>query len=180
VSLDFLALPPTTHCGEELDQILVFTDRLSKFVVAVPCRKAGMTSEMAAAVLVDRVVCLFGCPSQLISDRDHLFTANVWRAVCGILGIEMRMGVPHRARANGQAERTNKELIKLLRCLLLDGGDGTTGWPTKLAMAVFMINSTTSSATRTSPLEAMLGRMPVGFGDQAPWPLQGWEYPEWQ
>ena len=69
--------------------ILVFVDRFSKMVhlAAVP---ESITAHGCARVFIDTVFRLHGLPHELVSDRDHMFTAEFWQSVFRSLGTRLR------------------------------------------------------------------------------------------
>ena len=68
--MDFITNLPTTKNGN--DTILTIVDRFSKYVVLVPC-KISVNAADVAKIFFDNVVCRFGMPQKIISDRDVRF-----------------------------------------------------------------------------------------------------------
>ena len=68
--MDFITHLPKTKNG--FDSILTIVDRFSKFVILVPCTIQVNAAEVAK-LFFDKVVCNFGMPSKIISDRDPRF-----------------------------------------------------------------------------------------------------------
>lgn len=82
MSLDFITgLPPTAR---GFDTILVLVDRFSKFVSCIPCTETTTAIDVAR-MFFDHIVCKFGMPLKLISDRDTRFVSLFWQALLKLL-----------------------------------------------------------------------------------------------
>ena len=58
---------------------LVFTivDRFSKYLTFIPC-KATCTALDLARMFYDHIVCKFGMPPKIVSDKDSRFLSKFW------------------------------------------------------------------------------------------------------
>ena len=54
-----------------------------------------------------------------VSDRYTRFTSVLWKSLCDIMEIKMRMTYTFHPQANGAAERTNQTLKQVLRTIVL-------------------------------------------------------------
>ena len=68
--MDFVTNLPKSKNGD--DCILTVVDRFSKFVILLPC-KLMVTAADVAKLVFDNVICKYGCPKKIISDRDIRF-----------------------------------------------------------------------------------------------------------
>jgi hypothetical protein len=68
--LDFVTNLPVTARGH--DTILTIVDRFSKYVILLPCN-LSLDAVDTAKLFFDNVVCKFGVPEKIISDRDVRF-----------------------------------------------------------------------------------------------------------
>lgn len=75
VSLDFIEGLPKSH---NYDCILVVVDKFSKYAHFVPL-KHPFTAFQVAMAYIDNVFKLHGIPEAIISERDKVFTSNVWQ-----------------------------------------------------------------------------------------------------
>ena len=73
--MDFITNLPITADG--LDSILTIVDRFSKFVILIPCRISISAYEVAQLVFSE-VICKYGTPEKIISDRDVRFQSLFW------------------------------------------------------------------------------------------------------
>ena len=68
--MDFITNLPRTKNGNYT--ILAIVDRFSKYIVLVPCKHSVNAADVAK-IFFDNVVCRFGMPQKIISDRDVRF-----------------------------------------------------------------------------------------------------------
>jgi hypothetical protein len=75
VSLDFIeGLPKSMHAN----CILVVVDKFSKYGHFIPLLHP-FTAAKVARIFLDNIYKLHGLPSNIISDRDRVFTSNFWQ-----------------------------------------------------------------------------------------------------
>jgi hypothetical protein len=79
---------PTT--GVEYDSILVVVDRLTKFGYILPFKET-YTAEDLARIFMRNIVSIHGIPTEIISDRDKLFTSKFWETLTALMGIKRKM-----------------------------------------------------------------------------------------
>jgi len=104
-------------CSEHLDTILVVVDKYSKFAHFIPLRHP-FTALSVAKAFMSHVYKLHGMPSSIISDRDKVFTNNLWRELFGLAGIQLRMSSAYHPQTDGQMERVNQCMETYLRCFV--------------------------------------------------------------
>ena len=73
--MDFITSLPIIANG--YDNILTVVDRFSKYVILIPLTTTASAAHVAR-VFFDRVVCQYGMPVKIISDRDTKFTSVFW------------------------------------------------------------------------------------------------------
>ncbi len=73
--MDFITCLPETARG--VDGIFTVVDRFSKYCVLIPYT-CTMTAEDVARLFFDHVVCTFGMPRRIVSDRDARFMSTFW------------------------------------------------------------------------------------------------------
>lgn len=56
----------------------------------------------------------FGCPKELVSDRGTHFVNDVIKELTTKFKIKHRLTTPYHPRANGQTEKTNGILCKII------------------------------------------------------------------
>lgn len=142
LALDFFSMPEV----EGHDQVMLWTCRFSKMMVAVPCRKS-LTAEGAARLFMDHVYPRAGVPASITSDRDKLFTSALWTTFFKAVGTDVRMTTPAHAQGDGQSERG----VQTLRQMLRAATGGTKPWPTVLQVVTAAYNNTPHTAHGWAP-----------------------------
>ncbi|TYJ57537.1 hypothetical protein B9479_001855 [Cryptococcus floricola] len=87
IGIDFVGPLPESR---GFDYLIVITDRLTGWVALTPS-VTTITSSAFAQLYYDNWVSKFGLPTSIISDRDKLFTAGVWKRLNKLLGTKLKM-----------------------------------------------------------------------------------------
>ena len=64
---------------------------------------------------MDPFVYRFGIPQTITTDQGSMFTSGEFDEFATSMGIKMLNSSPYYAQANGQAEASNKVVIKLIK-----------------------------------------------------------------
>ncbi len=78
MSIDFKVELPNTSQGYRT--VMCVVDRRTKFCYLIPMR-AHVTATLAAERLHDRVTSVHGLPTEIVTDRDPIFTSNLWQSL---------------------------------------------------------------------------------------------------
>jgi IS30 family transposase len=111
IIMDFITKLPIS---EGNDMIIVVVDRLTKYAYMIPTTET-IDARQIANLLLRYVFTNHGTPSKITSDRDKLFTSNMWQSLADQLGIEHRLSTAYYPQTNGQTERVNQTLEQYLR-----------------------------------------------------------------
>jgi transposase InsO family protein len=103
ISLDFVEGLPTSH---GYDCILVVLDLFSKYSRFIGL-KHPFTALSVAKQFMLHIYKLHGLPSAIVSDRDRIFTSQLWRELFKLAGVELRMSSAYHPQSDGQTERVN-------------------------------------------------------------------------
>ena len=57
---------------------------------------------------------LFGAPAYLVSDQGKAFTGHVITHLCELYGVQKLRTSPYHAQTNGQVERMNQTIIRMI------------------------------------------------------------------
>jgi hypothetical protein len=90
ISIDFILGLPKTPTGE--DFIWVVFDRLTKSAHFIPM-KVNDPMDKLAKLYVQNIVCLYGVPSAIISDRDSRFTSRFWQSLQKEMGKKLKFSM---------------------------------------------------------------------------------------
>jgi hypothetical protein len=93
--------------------VLLATDYFTKWVEAIPLKK--VTSENMVEFVKEHIIYRFGIPQTITTDQGAQFVSSEFREFAESMGIKLFNYSPYYAQANGQAEASNKIMIKLLQ-----------------------------------------------------------------
>ena len=150
VSLD-IAGPFPVSLGNKY--ILVIGDYFTKYVIAIPI--PDIKAETVAIVLVKEWILKLGTPRIIHSDRGTQFTSNVFREMCKLLGVRQTLNSAYHPRENGQIERMNETMERLLAMTV---NKTQSDWASKLPYVMSAYRSTPHKSTGLSPNQLMFGR----------------------
>jgi hypothetical protein len=128
-------------------------DKFSKYAHFVPL-KHPFTALQVALAYMDNVFKLHGFPEALISDRDRVFTSQVWQQLFKFTKTELRMSTSYHPQTDGQTERVNQCLEAYLSCFV---HSCPTQWKQWLAVAEFWYNTNFHTSLNATPFEVLYG-----------------------
>ena len=147
--VDFTSIEETVPLKEEpvIHNVLVLQDHFSKYVVAYVVK--DQTAHTAAETLRNGYFGLFGAPAYLVSDQGKAFTGHIITHFCELYGMQKLRTSPYHAQTNGQAERMNQMIIRLIGKL---EEDKKACWSEHLPKLLLAYNATRSTVTGYSPI----------------------------
>lgn len=119
--------------------VLVLKDNLTHFCELVACDSP--TSVVAATALVDWWK-RFGAPSVLMSDQGSHFKSELIAMICKKLDIDQNFVVAYAPWINGTVERLNRDVLQVLRVLLMEYTLDTHEWVYILPLVQGNLNHT--------------------------------------
>ena len=151
IALDIMG--PLNETERKNSYVLVIQDYFTKFVEAFPL--PDQQAVTVAKVLASEWVCRYGAPQTLHSDQGRNFESEVFQEMCRLFGIEKTHTTPFRPQSDGQVERFNATLQKILaataeRC--------HWDWDLMIPYAVMTYRATRHSATGFTPNFLLFGR----------------------
>ncbi|XP_042437008.1 uncharacterized protein LOC122022972 [Zingiber officinale] len=96
--------------------LLVVVDYFSKWVEVEPL--ARITEQMVKKFIWQHLICRFGIPRWLISDNGRQFVSQQLREWCEGYGIQQTFTSMAYPQSNGQAEVSNREILRILQVQL--------------------------------------------------------------
>nr|XP_034334873.1 uncharacterized protein LOC117692026 [Crassostrea gigas] len=152
VCIDFLTLEKSKGGYEN---ILVITDHFTRYAMAVPTR--NQLASTTAKVLYEQFICHYSFPERIHSDQGRNFESSVIRELCKIAGVKKSRTTPYHPMGNGQVERFNQTLLKMMGTL---DDEQKTDWKTYVLPLVYAYNATKHETTGFSPHYLMFGWNP--------------------
>jgi hypothetical protein len=145
-------------------------DYVSKWVEAMPCRKAS--TEESIAMIKSMIFPRFGTPRILISDGGTHFTGKNFKKCLSKLGIEQRVSTAYHPQTNGQAETSNRQLKSILN-KTIEKGDKY--WSKKLDGALWAYRTTFKTPIGMTPYQFVYRKachLPVELQHKAYWVIK--------
>lgn len=156
VGIDLIVrLPHDKKRSVYYSAILMCSDHLSKYVIAVPLRDEK--AETIIHAFFNHVIAKFGCPRLVISDRGSNISGEESKDFFKLFGIERQLTSAYRPQSNGQTERVNRTLKASLTAFVQSN---QLNWSDYLQAIVFAYNITAHTVTRVTPYEMVFGRRP--------------------
>lgn len=140
--------------------ILVVVDKFSKYAHFIPLTHHFTTLDIAK-VFMQEVFKLHGLSLGIISDRDRIFTGQVWQELFRLCRTELKMSSSYHLQTDGQTERVNQCLETYLRCSV---HSCPGNWSKCLALAEYWYNTCFHSPLGRTPFEVLYGHLPREFG----------------
>ena len=155
--VNFTLIEETVPLKEDpvIHNVLVLQDHFSKYVVAYVVK--DQTAHTAAETLRIGYFGLFGTPAYLISDQGKAFTGHIITHLCELYGVQKLRTSPYHAQTNGQVERMNQMIIRMIGKL---EEDRKAHWSEHLPELLMAYNATRSAVTGYSPYYLLFGRRP--------------------
>ena len=153
IAMDFVEGLPRVN-GKSV--VLTVVDRFSKHAHFIALSHPYTAASVAKAFF-KAIVRLHGFPRSIVSDRDPVFTGNVWKDLFKRAGVQLPMSTAFHPQTDGQSEIVNKTIAMYLRCIT---GDRPRAWFEWLPWAEYCYNTSYHSALKTMPFEVVFGRPP--------------------
>jgi hypothetical protein len=112
--------------------ILVAMDYFTKWTEAVLLR--NVTNQEVISFMQEHIIYRFGVPQTLATDQGPSFMAHQFREFVQSMKIKLLNSSPYYTQANGQAESSNKVLIKIIKKRIKDN---SRRWHEKLSEALW-------------------------------------------
>ena len=155
--VDFTSIEETVPLKEDpvICNVLVLQDHFSKYVVAYVVK--DQTACTAAETLRIGYFGLVGTPAYLVSDQGKAFTGYIITHLCELYGVQKLRTSPYHAQTNGQVERMNQTIIRMIGKL---EEDRKACWSEHLPELLMAYNATGSAVTGYSPYYLLFSRRP--------------------
>lgn len=153
VQIDLVGPLPVSRSGNRV--VLSGYDRISHWVelIALP----DGTARRVAHALWTEVVCRYGVPEDVQSDRGRAFVSQTLAELATYMGLRLLHASAYSPQEQGGCERMHRVLGAQLR-MLCQGLDDV--WDEYLSTAAFVMRTSYSEALGTTPFHVMFGRHP--------------------
>jgi hypothetical protein len=153
ISMDFIEALPLSH---HKDMILVVVDRFTKYAHFI-AMKHPINAHTVAKAFTDHVFKYHGLPCVIVSDRDKIFTSNLWQSLFKAMGVKLHFTTSYHPQTDGQTERVNQCLENYLRNMAFLQPKKWHSW---LSMAEWWYNTSFHTSLNMTPFQALYGRPP--------------------
>ena len=150
--LDFIGqVNPPSLKGHRF--VLVATDYFIKWTEAVPLK--NMTHREVIEFITEHIIHRFSIPQTLTTDQCSSFISKELRDFAESYKIKILNSSPYYAQANGQAESSNKILIKLIKKKI---EENLRRWHEVLSEVLWAHRISRHGATKVTPFELVYGQ----------------------
>jgi hypothetical protein len=153
ISMDFVEGLPKSN---DKDVILVVVDRFTKYAHFLSLSHP-FTVQDVINLFIDNVFKLHGPPAVIVTDRDRIFTSNLWQALFKSMDIKLHLSSAYHPETDGQTERVNQCLENYLRCMCFATPKKWHSW---LSLAEWWYNSSYHTSLNMTPFQALYGFPP--------------------
>ena len=152
IHIDILGPLPTSDEG--FKYVLLIVDSFSKWPESFPLKT--MEASEVAQILYDEIICRYGAPESLLSDRGANFMSKLIKSLCDIFQITKVSTSSYHPQTNATCERFNSVILNSLRAYC---SQKQTHWPDYLPsiMMAYRISPATQS-TLMSPYYILFGK----------------------
>jgi hypothetical protein len=151
VAMDLITDLPMS---EGFDAIFTITDHdTTKATVFIPCNKT-IDALNAAQLYTRHMFPYYGALKKIISDQDPRFTAQLAKELCRLLDVKQNISTAYHPQTDRQSERSNQWLEQYV---WIYTNYQQTDWTTWLLLAQYVHNSWTSSTTKKTPFDLLMG-----------------------
>ena len=157
--VDFTSIEETLPLYQEpvIRNVMVMQNHFSKYVIAYVVK--DQTARTATETLRNGYFGLFSALAYLVSDQGKAFTGHLISNLCELYGVQKLRTSPYHAQTNGQVERMNQTIIRMIGKL---EQDKKAHWLEHLPEMLAAYNGTHSTVTEfcTKPWTQMMSRAP--------------------
>jgi hypothetical protein len=153
--MDFIGqIHPSSSKGQHF--MLVAMDYFTKWTRVVPLK--NMTHKEVILFITEHIIHRFGISQTLTTDQGTSYVSSQVREFIESYNIRLLNSSPYYAQANGQAESSNKTLIKIIKKKI---EDNLRRWQEVLSEALWAHRISGHGATKVTPFELVYGHEAV-------------------
>ena len=152
--MDLLGPLPTTKAGNKY--LLVCNDHFTRWVEAFAIKEISMPT--IANTIITRIICRFGCPEQILTDRGSNFLSKVGQLLYKALKVKKINTSSYHPRTNALTERFNLTFCEMCSQYV---NRNQTEWDLHIPFLLFAYNTSVHPTTNTTPFFLTYGRDPI-------------------
>ena len=152
IHLDFLGIGGKK---DKLKNVLVITDHFTCYAQCYVTEQ--QTAKTVADVMINQFFANYGWPDKILTDRGTSFENLLFQEICDQAKVKKLRTTAYHPQTNGQCERFNKTLIRMIGTLPVSHKQNWQEW---IPTLVHAYNCSTSSVTGFSPYFLIYGRQP--------------------
>jgi transposase InsO family protein len=128
------------------------TEYFTKWVEAIPM--TYITGKQISKFILNYLICRYSIPQTIILDNGTPFKKQDVRELCKKFHIQHRFSTPYYPQRNGQAEATNKTILKILKKTVNKVG---CDWNLQLNPALWAYRTSIRTPTGATPFSLVYG-----------------------
>ena len=133
--------------------LLTIQCNLTKYLIAIPF--PNIKALIIADNLAKYLICKFGAPRAILSDRGTSFLSEIFDNLMRIFRIHHLTTSGYHPQTNGSLERSHAPLVDFIRSYSEKYDD----WDNLAPFATFTYNTSVHSATNFTPFELVFGKL---------------------
>jgi len=151
LGIDITGPHPTSAKGNRY--ILTAIDHFSKWVELYPMKNQEATT--VARILFDNIICVHGCPLQILTDRGTNFESELFQQLCHLMKIDKVRTTAYQPSTNGQIERFHSTMHHMIAKWVIEN---QRNWDETLPAVAFAYRTSENEATGFTPFYLQYGR----------------------
>ena len=149
--LDLTGPHPRSRRGSVF--IVTCVDPFTKWAEAFPA--PNKEAATVAKIIVEQVICRFGTPLSIVTDRAKELDGELMREICRLLDVDKLRTTAYKASTNAAAERFHRTLNSMIGKMI---DENQRDWDSLLPYVMAAYRSSRHEATQFTPNYLMLGR----------------------
>lgn len=141
---------PSSSNGHKF--IITAIEYFTKWIEAVPLTQ--VTSKQIASFILNYIICRYGVPMSIITDNGLPFKNQDVRELCEKFHIQHCFSTPYYPQGNGQAEASNKNILRILKKTINDAG---CDWHVQLNPVLWAYRTSIRTPTGATPYSLVYG-----------------------
>jgi transposase InsO family protein len=153
ITMDFVEGLPKSQGKEVIPVVVDIMTKLANFISL----SHPYTTHLVAEAFLANIFKLHGPPSSIITDRDRIFTSQLWQEVFKAMKVKLKLSTAYHPQTDGKSERVNQCLESYLRCMVFQEPKKWASW---LPLAEWWYNTSYHTTLKVSPFQALYGYSP--------------------